>query len=303
LNPQSAKTSGVVYYLVVLMLLIWGGNYIAAKMVFREIPANLVICLRTMIAGLLIIPIYWVEARKRPPVLTWAEFRLLATLGLGGITVNQVFWTLGMSRTTVVHSSMIMATTPLWVLLIAALMGMEKITVFKATGMGIAMTGVVLLQVLRARGSATTSNAEATLLGDFYVLICALALAGMTAWGKRYKPLSGGIAVNLVGYVGGAIVLSPLLPFAANGFVFSKVSTTAWLCLLYMGAMSSVAGYLIYLYALARMPASRIATFQYLQPVFASGLAVLLLNEHLGAGALAAGAVIFTGVFITERFG
>ena len=38
-------------------------------------------------------------------------------LGLGGLLLNQVFWTLGMSKTTVLHSSMIMATTPLWVLL------------------------------------------------------------------------------------------------------------------------------------------------------------------------------------------
>jgi drug/metabolite transporter (DMT)-like permease len=281
------------------MLLIWGGNYIAAKLVFREIPANLVICIRTIVAGVVIVPIYWFESRKRPPVLTWPEIRLLMWLGLGGITTNQVFWTLGIARTTVIHSSMIMATTPLWVLLIASLMGMERINAAKSGGMAIAMTGVVMLQVFRSRNA----GGEATLLGDFFILICALALAGMTAWGKRHKPLSGGIAVNAMGYAGGALVIGPFLPFVANGFDFSKVSATAWLSVAYMGVFSSVVGYLIYYYALARMQASRIATFQYLQPVFASGLAVLLLNEHLGGGALAAGAIIFTGVFVTERFG
>ena len=45
------------------------------------------------------------------------------------------------------------------------------------------------------------------------------------------------------------------------------------------------------------------AAFQYLQPVFASLMAVVILGEHLGASALAAGAIIFTGVFVTERFG
>jgi drug/metabolite transporter (DMT)-like permease len=70
-----------------------------------------------------------------------------------------------------------------------------------------------------------------------------------------------------------------------------------------MGAISSVTGYLIYYYALAKISASRIATFQYLQPVFASVMAVVLLGEHLGPAVLTAGAVIFTGVFVTERFG
>lgn len=281
------------------MLLCWGGNYIAAKIVFREMPAGLVVILRTIVAGALMIPIYWREARKRPPVLTWPELRLLFGLGIGGITMNQLFWTLGTARTTVVHSSMIMATTPLWVLLIAALMGMERVTLPKAGGMAIAMVGVVVLQIFRTRGA----SGEATLLGDAYVLICALALAGMTAYGKRYKPASGGIAVNAFSYVGGAIIMAPFLLVTAPGFDFGRVTASAWLGLLYMGAISSVTGYLIYYYALARMPASRIATFQYLQPVFASGLAVLLLNEHLGGGALAAGAIIFTGVFVTERFG
>jgi drug/metabolite transporter (DMT)-like permease len=285
--------------LVVFMLLCWGGNYIAAKIVFREIPAGLVIILRTLVAGALMIPIYWLEARKRPPVFTWPEFRLLFILGIGGITINQLFWTLGVARTTVIHSSMIMATTPLWVLLIAALMGMERVTLPKAGGMAIAMGGVVVLQIFRARGT----TGEATLLGDAYVLICALALAGMTAWGKRHKPASGGIAVNAFSYVGGALLMAPFLLVTAPGFDFAKVTSAAWLGILYMGAISSVTGYIIYYYALARMPASRIATFQYLQPVFASGLAVLLLNEHLGGGALAAGAIIFTGVFVTERFG
>jgi drug/metabolite transporter (DMT)-like permease len=45
------------------------------------------------------------------------------------------------------------------------------------------------------------------------------------------------------------------------------------------------------------------AAFQYLQPVFASLMAVALLGEQLTGTAVAAGAIIFAGVFVTERFG
>jgi hypothetical protein len=65
-----------------------------------------------------------------------------------------------------------------------------------------------------------------------------------------------------------------------------------------MGAISSVTGYLIYYYALVRIPASRMAAFQYLQPVFASLMAVAMLGEQLTGAALAAGGVIFAGVFM-----
>jgi drug/metabolite transporter (DMT)-like permease len=287
------------YCLVCLMVLCWSGNYIAAKIVFREMPAMVVMCLRTIVAGLLIIPIYWGQARKRPVTWTWSEFGLLFALGVGGITMNQFFWTLGVFRTTVVHSSMIMATTPLFVLVMAGMMRLERITVLKVIGIVTALFGVALLQAGRSGSSANGP----TFLGDFLTLLCALLLAGMTALGKRYKPRSGGIAVNAVGYVAGSILLLPVLWFTGRNFDFAHVSAAAWASVFYMGAFSSVTGYLIYYYALARISASRMAAFQYLQPVFASLMAVVLLGEQLSGTALAAAGIIFAGVFVTERFG
>jgi len=211
-----------------------------------------------------------------------------------------LFCTVGVARTTVVHSSMIMATTPVWVLFMAGVTGLERITATKIGGMAIALTGVAMLQIFRTQ---TTAKLAPTLLGDFYVLLCALLFAAMTAFGKRHKPQSGGIAVNAVGYVGGALVFLPVLYLAGQGFDYSKVTPAAWAAVLYMGAISSVTGYLIYYYALARMSASRVAPFQYLQPVFATLMAVAMLGEEITGAAMASGVVILTGVYVTERFG
>lgn len=291
--------NALLYGLVCLMVLCWSGNYIAAKIVFREMPAMVAMCLRTLVAGILIVPIYWYRTRRKPSVFTWREFGLLFALGVCGITANQFFWTLGVFRTTVVHSSMIMATTPLFVLLMAGLMRLERITPLKVIGILTALSGVALLQAVRSGSGANGPS----LLGDFLTLLCALLLAGMTAFGKRYKPESGGIAVNAVGYVGGSILLLPVLWFTGRNFDFGHVSAAAWAGVFYMGAFSSITGYLIYYYALARIPASRMAAFQYLQPVFATLMAVVLLGEQLTGTVVAAGAIIFAGVFVTERFG
>lgn len=281
------------------MVVCWSGNYIAAKLVFREIPAEIVIGVRTVIAGLLMVPIWWRDSKSKAVVWDRREIGLLAGLGVGGIAMQQMFWTLGVARTTVVHSSMIMATTPLWVLLIARMVGIERITAPKLGGMAIAISGVALLQVYRT----ATPGQEATFLGDFMVLICALALAGMTAVGKRHKPQSGGIGIIAAGYIGGAVLLFPVLVWAGRGFDFGHVSWRAWAAIFYMGVFSSVTGYLIYLYALARISASRIATFQYLQPLFAILMAVAALGEHLSVAAMVSGGIIFAGVYVTERYG
>ncbi len=289
----------ILYSLVFVMVLCWSGNYVAAKIVFREIPAMLAMALRTIVSAILMAGIYWRRPRGVESIWTRREMGILIALGLFGMVMNQFFWTIGVSQTTVVHSSMIMATTPIWVLLMAGLMGLEPITFPKVGGMAIAMTGVAMLQVFRPKLSAQSP----TLRGDFFILLCTLALAGMTAFGKRYRPRSGGIAVNAVGYILGAFLLLPSFWFSSRGFDFGKVTAGAWMGVVYMGAISSVTGYLIYYYALARMSASRMAAFQYLQPVFASLMAVVMLGEELTGAALAAGGIIFAGVFVTERFG
>ena len=289
----------ILYSLVFVMVLCWSGNYVAAKIVFREIPAVLAMALRTIVAAVLMAGIYWRRPRGGATIWTRREMGILIVLGLFGMVMNQFFWTIGVAQTTVVHSSVIMATTPIWVLLMAGVMRLEPITFPKVGGMAIAMAGVAMLQVFRPKPSAKSP----TLLGDFLVLLCALALAGMTAFGKRYRPKSGGIAVNAVGYILGAFLLLPSFWFSSRGFDYGKVTAGAWAGVVYMGAVSSVTGYLIYYYALARMPASRMAAFQYLQPVIASLLAVVMLGEELTGPAIAAGGIIFAGVFVTERFG
>lgn len=289
----------VLYGLIVFMLLCWSGNYIAAKVVLREVPALLAMILRTAVAAVLMIPIYLWKRQPSPSVWTLREVAILGGLGIGGMVGNQFFWTLGIARTTVVHSSMIMGTVPVWVLVMASLIGLEKITLPKVIGIAIALTGVTLLTFSRA---ATTTRV-ATIFGDFLVVLCALFLAGNTAFGKKFRPQSGPIAVTTFGYIGGTLLLLPAFWYAARGFDFRHVSAGVWAGVLYMGAISSVTGYMIYYFALAHIPASRMATFQYLQPVFASLMAVVLLGEDLTATALAAGGVIFTGVLVTERFG
>ena len=261
--------------------------------------ALLAMTLRSLVAAIVMLPVFW--RRLGAAVSAWnrREMAILVGLGLFGTALNQFFWTVGVARTTVIHSSTIMGTVPIWVLLIAGVLKIVRITFPKVGGMAIATAGLAMLQAFRAN----VSGKSATLPGDFLVLLCALALAGTTAFGKVYKPESGGIGVNTVGYVAAALLLLPILWFPFPGFRFANVSSAAWAGVCYMGAVSSVMGYLIYFWALARIPASRMAAFQYLQPVFASVMAIAMLGEDLTGGALAAGGIISMGVFVTERFG
>jgi len=96
-------------------------------------------------------------------------------------------------------------------------------------------------------------------------------------------------------------MLAPMTIWQAMIFPLSRISVTGWLCALYMALFPSIAAYLIYYYALSHIPASRVASFSYLQPVFATAMAVFLIDEPLTAPVVAAGVGILAGVYITER--
>ena len=101
-----------------------------------------------------------------------------------------------------------------------------------------------------------------------------------------------------------AFLLFPLLPVAVwegSNTGWSNASAQAWLGVVYMAAFSSVLAYLIYYHALTYIAASRVSAFSYLQPLVAVLLAIPLLHERVTAPLLIGGALVLTGVYVTER--
>ncbi|MDQ6704441.1 MAG: DMT family transporter [Acidobacteriota bacterium] len=283
------------YALITGMVVLWSGNYVIAKIALREFPPLLLSGLRVSLAGLLMLPVYLWKPRR------WSRTDVPMLLGLGilGVTANQLFFVLGMSRTSVAHSAIIIGTTPVCVLMVAAILGMERITFTKMGGMALALTGVSILQVFRA--SDTGSHGGATPLGDFFIFLAALTFALFTVFGKRFSLEHDAITVNTFAYVGGALTLAPMTVWQAQRISLMAISPAAWASLAYMALFPSVICYLIYYYALRRISASRVSAFSYLQPLLATVMAVGVLGERVTWPVIAGGSIIFAGVFLTEK--
>jgi drug/metabolite transporter (DMT)-like permease len=158
------------------------------------------------------------------------------------------------------------------------------------------LTGVVLLRTLDAG-----PQGEATLAGDAITMGGALAFSIFTVLGKPQAHRYGTITVNTFAYAGGALLMSPVTLWQSAGFDFRAVPFSAWASVFYMALLPSVICYLIYFYALARMEASRLAAFSYLQPLLATVFGILILHERVTLALVVSGLVIFGGVSITER--
>ena len=156
------------------MVLFWSANYIVGKIALREFPPLLAGSLRIILAGLFIAAGLRVEpaGRASGPGRTRRSCSV-GLLGLFGVTLNQLFFMIGLSRTSVVHSALIIAMTPIFVLAIAAAIGQERITARKAGGHG----GRARRRRHAERlPTAASRRGDLTWPGDFFIFLAGLTL-------------------------------------------------------------------------------------------------------------------------------
>ena len=277
------------------MILLWSANFIFVKVVTMHMPVLLVACIRTSFAGLLMTPVFLWDLRRGAKPVTWDEVPKLVTMGIVGMGLNQLLFTLGVSRTSVAHAAVLMALVPLTVLVFVSARGHEKFSYRRLIGVLIALSGVCVLQVSSSRGGGASH------MGDLLVFGSGLAWAFYTVMSKKLTKTRDAVSVTALSYMIAAIGLAPITVWQASSQGLGLVTPTLWGVLLYMAVFPSVLGALIYYYALVYMPASRVTAFLYLQPVLATLLAIPVLGEHVTGALIGGGAMVLTGVSLTEH--
>lgn len=284
------------YSLLGLMLLLWSANYIVGKVIMRELPGILASGMRLLFSTLGMIPIYlWSRARGFSQPHSSRSLMKLALLGIVGVGLNQVTFLAGLGRTSVGHAALIIALTPALVLGIASLAGLERVTRWKIGGLCLAIAGVGVLQMNPGKFEG------ASLLGDFFMFLCALSFAFFTVAGKRVTARFDTVTVTTFSYAASGLTVSPAILAYYRDFPFASLSAVTWISLIYMAWIPSLLGLSIYYYALQHIPASRVSLQSYAQPLVATLLAVVLLGEPVTAGLLASGGLVLSGVFVAGR--
>lgn len=282
------------------MTFIWGVNFVVSKIALRFFPALILAPLRMIVAAILLIPVFAWELKRRPgwdSLPSWREMPLLTVIGLIGVGINQVAFMTGVQRTSVGHAALLIALTPMLVLLMAWLRGQEVLSPGKIFGMATAVGGVAILNF--GPGARLSG---ATLLGDSLVFLAALAFAFFAVASKEATALHGGLTVTTVSHIVSSFVILPFLAWTARGFEFAAVTPAGWTVLVYLAVFPSIVCYLIFYFALHFIPASEVASFSYLQPWIAALTGLWILGEPLTGTLVAGGVLILFGVFLAQRF-
>jgi len=220
----------------------------------------------------------------------------LLWVALFGITLNQLFFIGGLSRTSVAHAGLIVALGPVMVLTLSCLMRLEALTVLKFAGMVISFAGVGFLTM-----NNTGQTRGATLSGDLILMAGSAVFAYYTVMMKEISDRYDALTLNMLIFGMGAVMMMPFAGPAILRIHWTLVPAMAWWGLAFMIFFGSVAAYLIYAFALTELTAARVAAFAYLQPVIASALGIWLLGESLTRRECFGGVLILLGVYLSER--
>jgi drug/metabolite transporter (DMT)-like permease len=299
--PESPVKQGrrwTFYALLVLMELFWSLHYIASKYALREfrplVLASLRIGAATLILGLISTVSGKGDAARNSK--TSRPRTLFLQLGLFGIALNQLFFILGLSKSLASHSALIISISPVFVLFIARLKGMERLARFRVAGMAISILGVIALNLKEGFHLQTQY-----FLGDLITMAGILSFSYYTIISKDVARHYGLIRATFATYVGGALFLVPAGVIGWRRQPWGEVSWRGIAALGYMVLFGSILAYLIFFYALRHAEASRVASFAYLQPVMASGFSIFFLGERLTLSLAAGIIIILTGVLIAEH--
>lgn len=283
----------LLYTLVLLAVLGWSFNFIIAKITLRHINPFALTSFRIELSGFLMLPIYFAQPRRSR--LNRKDLWTFAVLGFWGVAINRGLFIVGLNYTTAAHSVLIVASGPILVLLLARVYKLEKITRAKITGMATCFAGVVIL----VAGDELHGHAG-TWIGDLIALGGTCGFALYTVLAKRVARQYDTISMNTFCNLAGAIFLLPLTLREVARLNWGAVGPVGWVGLAYTVLVSSIGAYLIFFWALAHLPASRLAVFTYIETPLSALLAVLILGENATLALLIGGALILVGVYLAE---
>ena len=280
--------------LLSLVAIIWGGSFIAARVALRELSPITLATIRFILAAALFVPLLVASPRYHAP---WRSIPKLTAFGLLAVTFYFIFQYNGVARTSASLSAIVITLSPLVVVLMSAMFLHERLSRSQAVGIVLATAGAVLLVT---RGSVEVGRNDYW-LGVLFLVLNVLAWGLYNILGKRALESQHPMTLTAYMTILGALCLLPFAAAEGGLAALGKVSSGTWLAIGYLVVLSSVVAYVAYNYALRILPASQAGVFQFLNPVAASLLARLLLDEPLTLVTAAAGLMAIAGVYLANR--
>lgn len=285
------------YLSLILTMFLWGGTFIAGRLLAGSVEPASAAFLRFLIASLAMVAVTRrLEGKlSLPPLRLWLPLLLL---GMTGVFAYNVFFFYGLRHISAGRASLIVAGTPLVITILAALFLRERLTFLKITGVLVSLAGAAMVISNGHPGSLFTGGfgrGEQALVG------CVLSWSAYSLIGRSVLRSLPPLAAVCYSSIIGTVLLA--FPAAREGLFFNHLSAItphAWASLAYLGLCGTALGFSLYYMGIKKIGASRAGIFINLVPLFALMLSWCILGETIKPAVLAGGLMVLIGVALTN---
>ena len=286
----------MIYLQLVLTAVIWGGTFIAGRIVVAEISPFSAAFLRFAVAVVCLLLItYKLEGGLAK--LKLRQLPQIVLLGLSGVFAYNIFFFLGLQTIAAGRAALIVALNPTAIALISALVLGERLTPLKLLGI---VTSLVGAAIVIGRGNPFDLMAGGLQQGDLFLFGCVASWVIYTLVGKQVMGTLSPLVATTYACLMGTVALFP--PALYNGLIQDlQLSLATGLGILYLGLLGSALGFSWYYAGVRAIGAAKASIFINLVPVAAILLAALLLGEPITGALAIGGGLVIAGVLCTNR--
>ncbi len=271
---------------------LWGATFLAIRIAVLQIPPFFTAGVRFFTAGLLLYGFLRLRGEPAPSAAQWRGVAVIA-LCMFVLTYGALFWAEQYVPSGV--TAVIEATLPLVAMVFEVFVFRRQPFRWRMLGaVALGFGGIALLLLQNTARS-------------FGVFPCLVILGGSVAWTlgavltrSITLPQSVPLAAGAEMMSGGAVLLVLSL-FTGEMYPFPHISLQAAVALLYLIVGGSLVGFTAYVWLLARMPATRVASHAYVNPLVAVALGYFVAGEEVTLRMLLAASLVVASVFLILR--
>jgi drug/metabolite transporter (DMT)-like permease len=293
--------------LLLLMAIIWGTNYSIVKFAFEELDPQAFNAARMVIVSIVfLVVIGALRLRpssnaeglaaifRTPARLTGRDAIELMALGLVGHFLYQYFFIGGLALTTVANSSLMLASTPVVIALISAMLGHERVGLRHWIGAALSLAGIY---IVAGRGFALGGQG---FIGDLMMAAAVLCWAIYTLGSRRLISRHSPVGVTGLSMAFGTLIYVPVMWPHVRSAPWSDVDWRTWAAILYSSIFALGVAYTIWYAGVRQIGSARTSVYSNFIPIVAMATAVIFVGEPLRLKNAIGATAVLVGVALTR---
>ncbi|MEL7494795.1 MAG: DMT family transporter [Cyanobacteria bacterium J06554_11] len=273
----------------------WGSAFVLMEIALPTFPPLVIVAGRMVVATVLLNAVILSQGQRWPQDRwVWLECAGLSLVS-NLLPFGLVVW--GQQYIDASLAAILIASSPVFTVVIASLFGLERLTLTRALGVLLGFAGVVVLIGPQVLQGFSLQGA-----GELAMLAAALSYSVAGFWGRRFKRVKAEL-VSTMTITMGTLLVVPLslvlewpLPLLAAG----DGALGAGLAVVGLGVFSTAIAYIVYFRLLAEMGVVNTSLVSFLVPLSAVLMSTIFLQERLSLPAIVGMSLILGGLAVLD---